>query len=460
MDIQKKKIAQFVRIFAINKVRSYFYLVVLTLLIQQIVVASSSVWVNKFSKNLQVGSFDKQNLALFCLSLLFPYIPGAFCLRALKKWEISSLSRFWETNINLLQNRIQLWNDKNKKNTLSALMAKDGPSLVSESTRFSYDLLSSCLNVFLNLIVITSLFDAKLLVSFLAGGAILVIGTYFSKSKNEIAAREYEKEKNNLSGWIHVMWDNVTIGNVENLNFWKSVFNFNKTILNRKMLRFCFTQEIISTIISMAAFVPTVFVILLYCNEKAGHPQDLVPFVVLFPRIFVLLNMVTSLVFLFRSYYGFRGRWMFVLNEMNFTQLEDFSKRIDLSKIRVDQHNTVFKNPDEFVSLVKTKNQRITLRGQNGAGKSTLLLWLKNHIGDDCYYLPSMNNLSFQDNENRNSTGQKTKNQIAEILKNSQAKIILLDEWDANMDAINISEISKHIDEICLSKTVVEVRHR
>ncbi|MGZ3780231.1 MAG: ATP-binding cassette domain-containing protein [Pseudobdellovibrionaceae bacterium] len=244
------------------------------------------------------------------------------------------------------------------------------------------------------------------------------------------------------------------------MNHWSDIFKQRRTVLGKKTLEFCTIQEVASTFISMLGFIPTVILIIYYAYEKSSHPQDLIPLVVLFPRVFVLLNISTALVFHFRSYYGFKGRWIYLLKKMNSPQQQNLVSRIDMNKITIDQANNSFKTPNDLLIKAREKNQRLTLRGENGAGKSTLLTWLKQEIGSDSYYLPSQNNLVFENVENNQSTGQRIKRQIAQILEKSNSKFVLLDEWDANLDAYNMAEVSRYIDEIAQLRTVIEIRHR
>lgn len=460
MNSAHKPLKRFFDIFTLNQLNSYFWLTGILLLMQQIVVASSSVWLTRFSKNLQSGSFDTLNLFLFSFSLIFPYLPGALSLSALKKWEIACQNSFWETYIVLWRNRIDLWSHKNRKNKQTSLVSKDGPQLISETNRYFYDLTSSSLNVLLNLITISSLLDTKLIFSFILGTFLLIFCSMRTKNKNQKIAAEFEKEKLNLNSWLSIVWDNLTIGNTTNLFHWRASFDERKLSLNKKTMEFCYAQEVTSTLISMLGFLPTISFIIFYCYENSARPQDLVPFVVLFPRIFILLNMTTSLVYLLRSSYGYVGRWTHFLDQSNHQEQEDLVKRINMNKITIDQLNKSFETPNDFLFAVANKNQRLTLRGENGAGKSTLLHWLKNEIGSDSYYLPHENNLVFKQVDEQKSTGQKMRSQLNEILKKSEVSIILLDEWDANMDAKNIAETSRQIDEISQYKTIIEVRHR
>lgn len=103
---------------------------------------------------------------------------------------------------------------------------------------------------------------------------------------------------------------------------------------------------------------------------------------------------------------------------------------------------------------------RVTIRGENGTGKSTVLLLIQYELLSRSFYLPAQHHLSFNSIKANYSTGETLKLYIQEIFYKVEADCILLDEWDANLDKFNQSEISQLIDKLARSKTVVEVRHR
>lgn len=55
--------------------------------------------------------------------------------------------------------------------------------------------------------------------------------------------------------------------------------------------------------------------------------------------------------------------------------------------------------------------------------------------------------------------GQQAQRILAEVRHNAGVPLILLDEWDANLDSYNIDEISQLIDELSMVTCVVESRH-
>ncbi|WP_225815450.1 ATP-binding cassette domain-containing protein [Photorhabdus antumapuensis] len=105
---------------------------------------------------------------------------------------------------------------------------------------------------------------------------------------------------------------------------------------------------------------------------------------------------------------------------------------------------------------------RITIRGPNGAGKSTFLCWLKEQLGESAYYLPAHHELVFEKTSEKNlSTGQELREFLKEISVKAADKIeiLMLDEWDANLDLQSRQVFSELIGKLSESLLIVEVRH-
>lgn len=64
----------------------------------------------------------------------------------------------------------------------------------------------------------------------------------------------------------------------------------------------------------------------------------------------------------------------------------------------------------------------------------------------------------FHQNHNK-STGQKLSSQLMQISNISDVDVIILDEWDANLDGINKSHLDELINELARQRLVIEVRH-
>lgn len=110
--------------------------------------------------------------------------------------------------------------------------------------------------------------------------------------------------------------------------------------------------------------------------------------------------------------------------------------------------------------LQNSQGMRITIRGDNGSGKSILLKLIKKQMGG--YYLPASHHLYFsQEDLKKYSTGEQMLICLKEISHNClKEKILLLDEWDANLDSQNRKRLSEEIEKIAASMCVLEVVHR
>ena len=149
-------------------------------------------------------------------------------------------------------------------------------------------------------------------------------------------------------------------------------------------------------------------------------------------------------------------------------------KKIKWPKIQIVNSPLAIAAPDDHVSLAgphsissyqelldyTTRSGRVTLRGENGAGKSTLLMLIKNSLTDRAFFLPTQNQLSFVSEANKYSTGESLRNRLLEILERVDVDVLLLDEWDANLDKENQERLSLLIDVLAEKKCVIEVRHR
>lgn len=75
------------------------------------------------------------------------------------------------------------------------------------------------------------------------------------------------------------------------------------------------------------------------------------------------------------------------------------------------------------------------------------------------FYLPSAPSLVIDDTEITESSGEKLLRHL-EYLSQGTDQILLLDEWDANLDVINIRKTEMLLNRLAKQKVILEVRHR
>ncbi|MEX3773769.1 hypothetical protein [Pseudomonas sp. MYb118] len=98
---------------------------------------------------------------------------------------------------------------------------------------------------------------------------------------------------------------------------------------------------------------------------------------------------------------------------------------------------------------------RYTVTGKNGSGKSTFLKLIKQGLPDALLMTPDA---KFSGKGEGLSTGQLRIQEVENALS-SGAPILLLDEWDANLDEDNSNAIDSLLDKAAKQIIIVEVRH-
>jgi ABC-type molybdenum transport system ATPase subunit/photorepair protein PhrA len=115
-------------------------------------------------------------------------------------------------------------------------------------------------------------------------------------------------------------------------------------------------------------------------------------------------------------------------------------------------------SPEEFERLVLNggiSSGRFCITGPNGAGKSSMLKTFKSQSHDSTLLLPDVNLGVAQENR---STGESRVHQVMLALE-SESSIVMLDEWDANLDSRNRKTLNSVIDEFAKIKLIIEVKH-
>jgi hypothetical protein len=166
----------------------------------------------------------------------------------------------------------------------------------------------------------------------------------------------------------------------------------------------------------------------------------------------------------------------------------DFDERIKFDRLVLweHEHANVVSSVGDALRIVQAQpTGRINVRGGNGAGKSSLLASLKTELKKRAYYWPTTDRLAFQftggvvpvdvegddeddvvvvaesmDQKLGFSTGERQLKSLQEIVNSTNAKIYLLDEWDANLDDTNRAKGDALADELAARARVVEISHR
>ncbi len=164
----------------------------------------------------------------------------------------------------------------------------------------------------------------------------------------------------------------------------------------------------------------------------------------------------------------------------------DYDARIKFDRLMLKEGDRVHqcRNIDEAMALLMAQpHGRVLVRGGNGSGKSTLLAALKGEIKNRAYYFPTTDRLAFrfsqlspqpttseEDDESSAeshaplrkgfSSGERQLRSLQEIVTHTDARVYLLDEWDANLDPTNRAVAEELVDTLARRARVIEISHR
>lgn len=440
---------------------------------QQLIEASATIWLVMMVKKITAGEVFFPYLFIYLSTLVFPYIPGCFANIIKISWRQESQRSFINAFVSSNRNQIGEWSNKGIREEKLSILTAEAPSALQALIDYVYDLYSYVISVFFNIfalsVVVEPLFGLAYAVSVLM--VIMVM-----KLKRRLQRRLTKKAltaRIDLYQSLLAAWDNVLLGNRYNFKLWedKTTQRLNRCLQkNVDLERF---DQVLAIVISLLTCIPSLIVVVYYIYINRFSVANLTAFLVTLPILFTILSytyLTLSLIFRWTMHKSkllsiYKAIQPTIASHLTLEKKVKWNKiQLMLSSAESDSHLSLAA-PPYLTSyrdiLAYTKNSgRITVRGENGAGKSTLLMLIKNELCDRAFFLPTQNQLSFISETNKYSTGESLRNRLLEIIDKVDVDVLLLDEWDANLDKDNRESLSALIDECARKKCVIEVRHR
>lgn len=431
------------------------------LVAQQVVVASSTVWLTKTAAAAVAGrSFAGYGL-LYGISLVLPYLPGILSVTCLHLWELDLQKNFVDRFVGANQGHIAAWRNQDERSERVALLSKEGPQVIQDSTKFAYELLAASLNICMNMaviaLVIHPIFTAGYAVSF----ALCAFLIWTTRGRNEALAIKAQESSLRFTGVMLRIWDNVLLGNEFSLREWRknSDHAFSAARLDR-LGSVGYTQVMLGSATALA-MLPVAAAVVWHLADNSGRLEQTSAMLVTLPRLFMMLTMAFNLLALSFAWVAHLARVRAVLSSLNAPGTRgDLASQIDFGGITVESGNgaAAATSLGALKELLQ-KPGRYTIRGQNGAGKTALLLKLKEEFAGRASYIPASHDLDVAGLTRDLSTGQRARGTLSELLRSDASPVILLDEWDANLDELNRGELSEKIRAESRERVIVEVVH-
>lgn len=443
------------------------------LTLQQAIEASSTLWLVLGMRAITTGQPFFPYLLLYLGALVLPYIP--WCLAFILKitWRQEALRSFINAFVASNRNNIGEWNNKALREEKLSILTAEAPNAINALIDYLFDLYGYILSVFFNIIALSIVVEPLFALAY----GVSVSGVIFVMNLKKRTQRQLTKKaltaRIDLTQSLLASWDNVLLGNNYNFRLWqeKTSQRLKRSLQkNVDLERF---DQIMAILVSLMTSIPSLLVVIYFVWTNRNDTVHLSSFIVTLPMLFMILSYTYQTLSLAFRWGMHKSKLIALFKAIQATRDHHvrMEKKVKWDKIRLmaetkapDDHLSLafpkeLASPDELLERSE-KAGRLTLRGENGAGKSTLLMLIKHALQNRAFFLPTHSQLSFISETNKYSTGESLRNRLMEILEKVDADVLLLDEWDANLDADNREKLSQLIDEIANRKCVIEVRHR
>ncbi|MGK5593855.1 MAG: hypothetical protein ACSNEK_00660 [Parachlamydiaceae bacterium] len=444
----------------------------LILIFQQMMEASSTLWLVLLVKAVTAGNPFFHYLLYYLGALALPYIPWCIAFVLKISWKQEAQRSFINAFVSSNRNNIGEWNNKALKEEKLSILTAEGPQAINNLIDYVFDLFSYALSVIFNVAALSIVVEPLFSMAYAVSVSVVILTMNLKKRTQRQLTKKALTARIDLTQSLLAAWDNVLLGNNYNFNLWqeRTTQRVNRCLQkNVDLERF---DQIMAIVVSLMTSIPSLLVVIYFVLKHQTDPVTLSSFIVTLPVLFLILSYTyqtlslafrwgmhkSKLVALFKAIQASKDMTSYLEKKIKWN-------KIKLSRPVHDEHISLM-GPKEVTLHEEILDRsstagRLTIRGENGSGKSTLLMMLKASLKNRAFYLPTHNQLSFSSETSKYSTGESLKNRIIEILaKVNDADVLLLDEWDANLDQENREALSSLLDEISEKKCVIEVRHR
>jgi ABC-type multidrug transport system fused ATPase/permease subunit len=405
-----------------------------------------------------------------------------------------------------------LLNDKNERERAEPFLTNETFHIFFELT---YELeadLKLFFSLIFNAIVLGFAIDAGLPAVYAAVFALLLLLQFVVRRPVAAAYLKQQRTTNRMTAHTYTAWDNITTGNRYNFRLWHAGFKMRLRAALDAQIRAILAKEGIAAVCGIFSLVVIFGYLAWVAGRNVTDAGALIALAATLPRQIEMSYSLHGLASGWNDLLAVWTRMGGACQAMRPTPDSQFDERIRFEGIVLQDgpNRLTCSSVDEAVAhLLARPHGRLAVRGGNGSGKSTLLAALKGRLGVDAFYWPTSDKLAFAfahgqkmtaaaeaDDEDIDdmdpadgiheaaepvqpmqpdahpaaldartnyagySSGEKQLKSLAEIANNTDARVYLLDEWDANLDAKNRASAEQLVATLAARALVVEISHR
>ena len=464
------------------------FVMILLMVVEAMLAAATTYFVINAGQKVAAGHFLLSDLVWILSAQSASYVVGViswvFAERAGYRGFGKFMLRFAREN----RGKVKLFNDKTAREQVE-------PFLTGETFQCFFNVmyeLEFALKLFLGLVfnslVLGAEIDASLPFAYVGAFAALLLMQWVLQKPIASAYLENQRMNNRVTAQGYTAWDNVFSGNAYNLRLWFAGFKSRLRDGLTAQIRAIVAREgmsAMSGIVSLAIVFTTVTIVAVH---DAGQTVLLVGLATTLPRQIEMTYELHLLASGWNDFIAIWTRFGGVANNMLPQPDPEFDQRIKFDKLVLregEDANVVSSIGDAVRIAMARPTGRINVRGSNGAGKSSLLASLKTEMRKNAYYWPTSDRLAFKftggvvpvdvegddeddvvvvaesmDKKLGFSSGERQLKSLEEIVNSTDAKVYLLDEWDANLDAENKAKADALVDQLAARARVIEISHR
>lgn len=436
---------------------------ILCILIQQAIVASSTLWIAKLSQAVVLKQDLSLWLVLFILSLSLVHIPGSGMTYFQSKAAFSSFRKYVDIFAVSFRGKAQLRTNIDFKQERQPYLNNEAWLVISEFVGFITNLLGTFFNIVFNIVTLSFIIDKKLMIAYAITIPLITISIKSLKTLVTSSAKHAQEDRTAMMQSLLPAWDSILIGNQLNIHLWKNYFIDKYKNAKKSALKSVLFSEL-TTIISMFLnLFPVIGTLVWLIYQNIGNEVFLSMLIVTFPRQITTFQCMNFIVSYATHWNSLKTRLEGLKSALIITEPINVGT-ISWNRIKAEKDNTII-TIDSINSIQDITQDyspgRITLRGDNGTGKSSLLALIKEKLSEKAFLLPPHSDMFFEFSSNKSlSTGEKIIESLDEIKKSGKLQLLLLDEWDANLDKNHIVNISEKLNELAKEICIIEVRHR
>jgi len=403
------------------------------------------------------------DVGLFFLLNYLPYGITAFSYYYQTKWEVNAKIRIAKEILDAVSHKYGLLQSKKEEQGFVALASGNSQAIVSEVISYVYGIASSLTSSILTLGVLSIFAKPTLILAYVTSATLCALLILANRDYQRKMSRIREHSLNAAIGILGGAWATSILNQSPFSSRLNRVFNQK---WDRYKKRALVTSKAFQTMSNLQAFIiwgPMIIAILhLVLTEPKNQAVMLLGFA---PRIVELLLDISHLVMRLVTFSFETGRLQWLDGEIKSFQQNNSIARISDDRLYIQEHGSSPKTlsalggTEYLIERVKSPG-RILVTGGNGAGKTSLLLALKVKLDEKAHYLSATHRqLTCRKDE---SVGEHLLRELKQILiwaADAEQPILLLDEWNANLDERNQLLIDEIIQELEKKAAIIEVRH-